>query len=143
MTASRILRFAAAALLAVAGFASAQPARPDEAPGARMTPEQRQELWQRMTPEQREQWLRRRAPDERREMWMRMTPEQRDAMRERWMEERRRRMDDGDGPATGGRMPQHRLTPEERQQLRDQIRESNREWRGKGMRGHRGPRGER
>ncbi|MEW5879596.1 MAG: hypothetical protein AB1761_04030 [Pseudomonadota bacterium] len=140
MTASRILRFAAAALLTAAGIASAQPVRPDDAPDARMTPEQRRELWQRMTPEQREQWRRSRSPEERRELWMRMTPEQRGAMRERWMEERRRRMDDGVGPAMGERMPPHRLTPEERQRLRDQIREANREWRGKGMHGPRGQR---
>lgn len=151
MSASRILRFAAAALFAAAGLASAQPARPDDAPGARLAPEQRRELWQRMTPEQREQWLRRRTPEERRELWMRMTPEerqamrermtpeQRDAMRERWMEERRRRMEEGRGPRMGDGMP-HRLTPEERERLRDQIREANRDWRG---RGPRGPRGER
>lgn len=127
MSASRILRFAAAALLAVAGFASAQPVRPDDAPGARLTPEQRRELWMRMSPEQRQA------------IRERMTPEQRDAMRERWMEERRRRMDEARGSGMGEGMP-HWLTPEERQRLRDQIREADREWRGKGMRGRRGER---
>jgi hypothetical protein len=150
MTASRVLRFATAALLAVAGLVSAQPARSDDAPGARLTPEQGQELWQRMAPEQREQWLRAHTPEQRRQLWMRMspeqrqairermTPEQRDAMRQRWMQDRQRRTDDEGGPRIGDGMA-HRLTPEQRQRLREQIREANRDWRGKG----RGPRGER
>jgi hypothetical protein len=48
-----------------------------------------------------------------------MTPEQREAMRQRFIQQREQRM------AEGG----HRLTPEERQRLREQIREQG-GWKG-------------
>jgi hypothetical protein len=59
------------------------------------------------------------------------------------MEENHRRMDDGRGPRGPREEMPHRMSPEERRQLRDQIREANRDWRGRHMRGPRGPRGER
>jgi hypothetical protein len=49
-----------------------------------------------------------------------MTPEQRDEFRQRMLEQRQRRIDEGSV---------RRLTPEERQRLRDQIYESNRDLR--------------
>ncbi len=66
--------------------------------------------WRQMTPEQRAQF------------WRNLPPEQ----RERMMQERQRRIDSGEA------MPRdhHRqLSPEERVQLREQIREANRDWR--------------
>jgi hypothetical protein len=77
--------------------------------------------WRQMTPEQRAQF------------WRNLPPEQRDRM----MQERQQRIE------RGGPMPrdhQRQLSPEERVQLREQIREANRDWRqgqGKGNRGDR------
>jgi hypothetical protein len=47
-----------------------------------------------------------------------MTPEQREAMRQRFIDDRRRR---GEGPG-----PRH-LSPEERQRLREQIEQAQRD----------------
>ena len=80
--------------------------------------------WRQMTPEQRAQF------------WRNLPPEQRDRM----MQERQRRLDSGE-PMPHDRHRQ--LSPEERVQLREQIREANRDWRqgpGKGNRGDRGDR---
>jgi ribonuclease HII len=52
-----------------------------------------------------------------------MTPEQREAMRQRFLQ--RQEQQPGSGLAGG-----KRLTPEERQRLRDQIRESQGDWKG-------------
>lgn len=96
-----------------------------------LSPEQRREFWQGLSPEQRELMMRRVPHEERRQMWERMSPEQREAMRQRFLERR-----DGAGAHQPGTM---RLTPDERQRLRDQIRESQGEWRGSGRAA--GPRG--
>jgi uncharacterized membrane protein len=66
--------------------------------------------WRQMTPEQRAQF------------WRNLPPEQRDRM----MQERQRRMDGGEALPRDHR---RQLSPEERVQLREQIREANREWR--------------
>jgi hypothetical protein len=110
----RSLRLIVAAVV-LSGAAVAGSAQPGPRPGAppddfRLTPEQRQQLWRQMTPEEKGRVLRD------------LTPAQREALRERMIEERRRRFDDdARGP--------HRLSPEERQRLRDQIYESNRDFR--------------
>jgi hypothetical protein len=51
-------------------------------------------------------------------MWQRMTPEQREAMRQRFIEDRQRRAE------TPG---QRQLSPEERQRLREQIEQAQRD----------------
>jgi hypothetical protein len=63
------------------------------------------------------------SPQERQQMWRNMPPEQRDRM----IQERQRRMEHGE-PLPRDRYRQ--LSPEERNQLREQIREANRDWRG-------------
>lgn len=83
-----------------------------------MPPEKRRELWQSLSPEQRELLMRRVPNDERRQMWQQMTPEQKGAMRQRFTEQR------GQGGADG----RSRLTPEERQKLRDEIRDAQKDW---------------
>jgi hypothetical protein len=55
-----------------------------------------------------------------------MTPEQREQFRQRMRQMREERQQGGGG--------MHRLSPEERQRLRDQIYESNRGFRGPGER---------
>ena len=62
-------------------------------------------------------------PQERQQMWRNMPPDQRDRM----MQERQRRIEHGE-PLPRDRYRQ--LSPEERNQLREQIREANRDWRG-------------
>lgn len=79
-----------------------------------MPPEQRRELWQSLSPEQRELLMRRVPNDERRQMWQQMTPEQKNAMRQRFTEQ--------------GGQGRSKLTPEERQRLRDQIRDAQKDW---------------
>jgi len=63
--------------------------------------------WRQMTPEQRAQF------------WRNLPPEQ----RQRMMQERQRRPDEAP------RDHHRQLSPEERTQLREQIREANRDWR--------------
>jgi hypothetical protein len=103
------------------------------------SPDQRREVWDRLSPEQREMMLRRLPPEQRRDMWRDMSPEQRDAMRHRYIEPRA--VEPGAGPPP---RPMHHLSPDERQRLRDQIREAQRDFdrqehRGRGREGG-GPR---
>ncbi len=83
-----------------------------------MPPEQRRELWQSLSPEQRELLMRRVPGDERRQLWQQMTPEQKGAMRQRFLDQREQAQREG----------RSKLTPEERQRLRDEIRESQKDW---------------
>jgi hypothetical protein len=62
------------------------------------------------------------SPQERQQMWRNMPPEQRN----RTIQERQRRMEQGQ-PVPRDHYRQ--LSPEERTQLREQIREANRDWR--------------
>ena len=108
-----------------------------------MTPEQREYLWQSMTPQQRAEFWRRLTPEQRQSIRQQMSAEQREAVRSRMMEERQRRAVPGAPPGTGaeavapsGPGPNagmgpgpRRLTPEERQKLREQIQESTRDLR--------------
>jgi hypothetical protein len=157
--------FACVALLALA--AGAWGASPGLDPGQRLrlTPEQRRDMWERMSPEQRDAWRsarsqdeRQRAwqglsPDQRRGMWEGLSPEQREMMLRRLPPEQRQDMrrfleqaPPGPGAQAGGPPPRpmHQMSPEERQRLREQIREAQREvYRGqeKGERGERGEKG--
>ena len=87
-----------------------------------LAPEQRRGMWQQLSPEQRELMMRRVTPEERRQMWEKMSPADREAMRQRFLQRR----EHPDEPGAGGH---RRLTPEERQGLRDQIREQG-GWKG-------------
>jgi hypothetical protein len=131
-------------LLAGSAAAAREPPSGSEAPPA-MSPEQRAEAWRRLPPEQRARAWQQLTPEQRAEAWRRMSPEQRqtareqvrpverEAMREHWLEERERRFK---GVAERGRSQRgpetdalrRRLSPEERLLLREQIRESNREF---------------
>jgi len=90
----------------------------------------RNDLWQLLTPEQREQLWRSLTPEQRSDVWRGLQPQERREMRERlgpaagrgaagpwtgW-----RQLDRGDAPA--GKT----MTPEERQQIREQVREAHR-----------------
>jgi hypothetical protein len=101
-----------------------------------LSPQQRQDMWQQMSPEQRELMMRRMPPEQRQEAWRNMTPEQREAMRQRFVAPR-------PPDAAPPPRPSHHLTPEERQRLRDQVREAQRDvYRGEhGARGGRGDKG--
>lgn len=95
------------------------------------SPDQRRDMWERLSPEQREMMLRRLPPEQRRDMWRNMSPEERHAMRHRFTEQH------PSGPGAGPPpRPMHQMSPEERQRLRDQIREAQRDvYRGKGREG--------
>jgi hypothetical protein len=99
-----------------------------------LSPDQRRDMWERLSPEQREMMLRRLPPEQRRDMWRNMSPDERHAMRHRFTEQRP--LDPGAGPPPP--RPMHQMSPEERQRLREQIREAQREvYRGKGNEGRR------
>ncbi|MFN9806442.1 MAG: magnesium transporter MgtE N-terminal domain-containing protein [Betaproteobacteria bacterium] len=84
-----------------------------------MTPEQRQRLWQQLTPEQKGDFMRNLTPEQRAGLAAQMTPEQRERLRARLREDRQRL--DADGTMRG------RLSSDERQRLREQIIESQRD----------------
>jgi hypothetical protein len=127
---------ATALLLLVVGGARAQGVR-DEA-WRNMTPQQRENLWQSMTPQQRADFWRRLTPEQRQAIRQQIPSEQRDAIRQRMLEERARGLppEAPSGPGAqpipgmgpGGPGPR-RLSPEERQKLREQITESTRDLR--------------
>ena len=86
-----------------------------------LTPDQRESLWRVLTPEQRTDLWRGLEPQERREMRERLggpPPADLEAGARPWGE--RRPSDVMVGPARAA------MTPEERQQMRDQIREWHR-----------------
>jgi hypothetical protein len=161
MSIARVLSAAFVLASLVGGTALAQITGGD---GGRMrlTPEQRQQMWQQMTPEQREAFRAARTPEERqrawqglppeqqREMWHTLTPEQRELMMRRVPSEERRQMWQKMSPeereAMRQRFLQHReqrvegeaprrLTPEERQRMREQIREAQGAWKGPAKKG--------
>ena len=86
------------------------------------SPEQRRDMWERLSPEQREMMLRRLPPEQRQDMWRKMTPDERHAMRQRFTEPRP--PEPGAGPPP---RPMHQMSPEERQRLREQIRDAQRD----------------
>lgn len=110
--------------LAAAAIAQAPPREPPEV-GARgglwqrLTPEQRALLWRSLTPEQKAELWRNMDPNEQRAARDRLTPDGPDAPGRRWMPHRG--FERGDGP------PHMMMSPEERQRMREQIREANRQ----------------
>jgi hypothetical protein len=136
-------------LLLCAGVARAQDARDDVL--RRLTPEQRAQLWRSLTPQQKAELWRRLSPGQRDAMRDGQSPDQRNAIRNRLLEERSapevgappeagvsaapgRGVGSGFGaelgPVPGGlRMGPRRLSPEERQKLREQILESTKDLR--------------
>lgn len=136
-------------ILFAAGLACAQPAGEAARGWEQFSPAQRAEIWGRMDPEQRDRAWRGLPPQERAAIRERMSPQEREQMRNRFLERRAAglppdrpgAMPQGPGPYPGGRgdprlaapyAPQggpepRRLSPDERRQLREQIREANRD----------------
>jgi hypothetical protein len=118
-----------ALLIATGAAAQGPPAAPVPGPSP-APPSSRGDLWQLLTPDQREQLWRSLTPEQRSDVWRGLQPQERREMRERlgpgevgggapwagW-----RHSDRGAGPAGKSMM-----TPEERQQMREQIREAHR-----------------
>ena len=110
-----------------------------------MTSEQRKQLWQQLTPEERANIWSRLPAEQRRAIRERLTPEQRESIRERWgapSQAPGQRPGPGPGPfAPEPRLgppadriaptPGPRLTPEERHQLREEIRQMHDQRRGR------------
>ena len=96
-----------------------------------LTPDQRKEFWQRLTPEERAAVWRRLTPEQRQAIRERLTPEQRQSLRERWPE-RPQQFEGRAGPGPGPK-----LSPEERRNLREAIRDAHRD-----LKRRRGGRGE-
>jgi len=102
-----------------------------------MTSEQRKQLWQQLTPEERASIWSRLPAEQRRAIRERLTPEQRETIREHWgapPQPQGQRPAPGPGsfppeprpgpPSDRGVPPPGpRLTPEERHQLREEIRQ--------------------
>jgi hypothetical protein len=126
-------RFTFFLALVLAGGASAQ--APPPSPPADLGPAaapMRGGLWQILTPEQRAQLWRTLSPEQKADLWRGLEAQERREMRERlgpppnppegierpWGP--RHPLDQGDGP------PRVMMTPEERQQMREQIREAHR-----------------
>lgn len=116
-------------LIAAAASAQVPPGAPAIGPGS--APAQpRGDLWQMLTPEQRDQLWRTLTPEQRSDLWGGLQPQERREMRERldpgdlrgasspWAG--RRQFDRGDGSAGKS------MSPQERQQIREQVREAHR-----------------
>lgn len=122
------------ALMIAAGAAAQGPAvAPAPGPAPSQAPPSstaRSDLWQLLTPEQRDQLWRSLSAEQRSDVWRGLQPQERREMRERlapgelrgagrpWAG--RHPFDAGEGP------PGKMMTAEERQQMRDQIREAHR-----------------
>jgi hypothetical protein len=83
-----------------------------------LSAEQREQLWRSLTPEQKSGVWRGLQPQERREMRERLGPGEPRGVGNPWAP--RRQFDGADG--TAGKM----MSPEERQQMREQVREAHR-----------------
>jgi Spy/CpxP family protein refolding chaperone len=109
-------------------FAAAAQSPPVTGPTIGPGPPPRGDLWQMLTPEQREQLWRTLTPAQRADLWRGLQPEERREMRERLVPAEVR----GTGPwarrgTDGGEVPPGKtMTQEERQQMREQIREAHR-----------------
>jgi Spy/CpxP family protein refolding chaperone len=133
---TRMKRFAfVLAWLITAGAAAQAPLPPTSGPGPAETASPspagtRGDLWQMLTPQQREQLWRSLTPEQRSDIWRGLQPQEQREMRERL----------GPGEMRGGGNPwagrrsldagnwSHgkSMTPEERQQMREQVREAHR-----------------
>jgi hypothetical protein len=97
-----------------------------------MTPEQRREQWQALPSEQKTQLWKELTPEQRMQAWERLSPEQRMQMRDGFTREqreawRRHREERADGEGPADRPLYRHLTPEERQRLREQIRDAHKD----------------
>lgn len=117
--------------LSIASGASAQGAAGAPVPGPSPgSPPARADLWQLLTPEQRDQLWRSLSPDQRSDVWRGLQPQERREMRERFGPGEPL----GGGPGPGWRQSDRvagpagksSMTYEERQQMREQIREAHR-----------------
>lgn len=118
-----------------------------------MTSEQRRQLWQQLTPQERTAIWQRLPPEQRSAIRERLTPEQRESVRERWAsgagqppgprsgpgpgQPPGQRIIPGPGPGQEPRLmppPGPKLSPEERHQLREEIRRAHGEFRRGGRR---------
>jgi len=120
----------AIALLIAVAAAGAQPPPREPVPGPSAPP--RSSLWQLLTPEQRDQLWRTLTPEQKADVWRGLEPNERRAMRERlapggpdsaigpWPP----RHNGGQGEGQG--QPRMMMTPEQRLQMREQIREAHR-----------------
>jgi hypothetical protein len=132
---NRMSRIFLALALFVAASALAQPnaGAPVTGPEPTATPAPpagRSDLWQLLTPEQRDQLWRSLSPEQRSDLWRGLQPQERREIRERngpregrgasnpWVP--RRPFDAADGASD------KTMSPEERQQMREQIREAHR-----------------
>lgn len=116
-------------LVLAAGAAAQTAARPPAIGPSEEPP--RRSLWQVLTPDQRDQLWRSLSAEQRADVWRSLEPQERREIRERlapgdpiggsmtWTP--RRQFERGDGPPRGMMM-----TPEERRQMREQIREAQR-----------------
>jgi hypothetical protein len=115
-------------MLLAATVAVAQPGPPLEPRIGPTVPAERGDPLRRLTPEQRERLWRSLSPEQKADLWRSLDPEQRRAMRERLGPPH------GNGEASGPRRhfeggdmpPRMTMTPEERRQMRDQVREAHR-----------------
>jgi hypothetical protein len=110
--------------LMIGAGAAAQPAGPTIGPNNEAPS---RSLWHLLTPEQREQLWRMLTPEQRADLWRGLEPRDRREMRERagpgeagGPPSSARRVDPGDGS------PRLMMTPDERQRMREQIREAHR-----------------
>jgi Spy/CpxP family protein refolding chaperone len=115
-----------ALLIATGALAQGPAIGPSNAP----PPASRGDLWQLLTPEQREQLWRSLTPEQRSDVWRGLQPQERREMRDRLGPGA---VHGANGP-WGGRSPNAdnrakgwTMTPEERQQMREQIREAHRQ----------------
>lgn len=113
--------------LAIAASAAAQSPRPPVmGPG----PEPRRDLWQVLTPEQRDQLWRSLSAEQRADVWRGLEPEQRREIRERLGAPGFNGQGRGIGSAphaeNGDGADKQLMTAEERQRMREQIREAHR-----------------
>jgi hypothetical protein len=116
-----------------------------------MTAEQRRQLWQQMTPQERAAIWQRLPPEQRAAIRERLAPEQRESIRERWSAAGQPpgprtmpgpgqppgpRVMPGPGPGSERAMPPPgpKLSPEERRQLREEIRRAHGDFRRGGRR---------
>jgi hypothetical protein len=118
---------AIALLLAVAAAGAQAPPR-EPVPGPSTPP--RSSLWQLLTPEQREQLWRTLTPEQKVDVWRGLEPNERRAMRERLAPGT---ADSAIGPwpprhggGQGEGKSRMMMTPEQRLQMREQIREAHR-----------------
>ncbi len=124
-------------LIAIVWLLAAQCAGAQTAPDETLrsvAPPQRGNAWQAMTPQQRVEFWRRLTPEQRQSLRQQMAPAQRDATRGQTMQQRglppaAPPVDNATPPMLPGGPGPRRLSPEERQKLREQIMESTRDLR--------------